>query len=88
MPKKIERTTEGLRDMLLNEMEDYINGINTKERLDTITKTTTAICKTLVIDIEAKKMLQRMNVGNESGDQKTIADLNLNMTIGNKSKPK
>lgn len=82
MTKKIERTTEGLRDMLLNELEDYINGINTTERMETVTKATTAVCKTLVVDLEAKKMLERMNVGNDK--PKSIADLNLNLTLGHK----
>ncbi len=79
MTKKIERTTEGLRDMLLNEMEDYINGLNTTERMETITKATTAVCKTLVVDLEARKMLDKINTGRDQ--PKSIADLNLNLAL-------
>lgn len=79
MSKKIERTSEGLRNMLLNELEDYINGINTTERMDTVTKAATAVCKTIVVDLEARKLLERMNLGKDK--PKTIADLNLNLTL-------
>ena len=84
MTKKIERTTDGLRSMLLDELENYINGINTTERMETVTKATTAVCKTLVVDLEAKKMLERMNVGNDK--PKSIADLNLNMMLTHEKK--
>ena len=79
MAKKITRTTEGLRETLLNELEDYINGLNTAERMDTVTKTVSVVCKTLIVDLEAKKMLQKINVGND--EPKAIADLNLNLTL-------
>ena len=68
--------------MILNELEDYINGINTTERMEVVTKATTAVCKTLIVDLEAKKMLERMNVGNET--PKAIADLNLNLPLSHK----
>ena len=82
MTKKIERTTEGLRQMMLNELENYINGLNTTERMETINKATQAICKTLVVDLEARKMLERMKDG--SDNPKSIADLNLNLSLESK----
>ena len=77
--KKIERTTEGLRDMLMNELENYLNGMTTTERMEVITKATTAVCKTLVVDLEARKMLERINNGRDQ--PKCIADLNLNLAL-------
>ena len=82
MAKKLEKTTEGLRDMLLSELEDYINGLNTTERMNTITKATTAVCKTVVIDLEARKMLNRENFGKDKS--KVVDDLDLNLKLTNK----
>ena len=79
MSKTITRTTEGLREMLLDELEDYINGLNTTERMDTVSKTAAVVCKTLIVDLEAKKMLQRINIGRDKPKQ--IADLNLNLSL-------
>ena len=82
MSKKITRTTEGLRETLLNELEDYINGMNTTERMETVSKAANAVCKTLVVDLEAKKMMTRMNEGQDK--PKSIADLNLNLSLSHK----
>ena len=80
--KKIVKTTEGMREMLLNELEDYINGINTTERMEVVTKATAVICKTLVVDLEARKMVDRFNINKDN--PKSIADLNLNLMLTKK----
>jgi hypothetical protein len=77
--KTIERTTSGLRTMMMNELEDYLNGLNTTERMNTVSKATTAVCRTIVVDLEARKMLERMNAGKDI--PQAIANLNLNLSI-------
>jgi len=82
MSKTINRTTEGLRDVLLDELENYINGLNTTERMETVSKAANAVCKTLVVDLEARKLMSKMNEGQDK--PKSIADLNLNLTLSHK----
>ena len=84
--KKIGNTTEGLRVMLLKELEDYINGVNTTERMETVNKSVSVLCKTLVVDLEAKKMVDRFNSNKDQ--PKSIADLNLNLLLTSKKDDK
>ena len=84
--KKIGNTTEGLRVMLLKELEDYINGVNTTERMETVNKSVSVLCKTLVVDLEAKKMVDRFHSNKDQ--PKSIADLNLNLLLTSKKDDK
>ena len=84
--KKIVKTTEGLRDMLLKELEDYINGVNTTERMETVNKSVAVLCKTLAVDLEAKKMVGRFHSNKDQ--PKSIADLNLNLLLTSKKDDK
>jgi len=77
--KKIERTTEGMRELILSRLECYVNGTETTERMETIVKSVNAVTKTLVTDLEARKLVEKMNSGTDQ--PKTIADLNLNLLV-------
>ena len=77
--KKITRTTKGLQNMLMDEMDDYINGLNTEKRMMTISKTTTAICRILVVELAARKMLERVNMGSDK--PKSVTDLNADLSV-------
>jgi len=85
--KKIERTTEGMRETVLSRLEMYINGMETTERMETIVKSVNAVTKTLITDLEARKLVHKINEGTDQ--PKALADLNLNMIVskGNTEEP-
>lgn len=73
------RTTEGLRDILFNEIEDFLSGKVDSEHVKALTKVSGAIMTTVARDLEAAKLMREMNEGRESN--KAIADLNLNLML-------
>ena len=76
---QVTRTTEGLRDILFNEMERFLAGEVDDVHVGAVTKITSSIIKTVVIDLEAKKMVERINEGRDQ--KKEISDLNLNLML-------
>ncbi len=76
---KVTRTTEGLRDILFEEMERFLDGKVEDTHVNAITKITGSILKTVVVDLEAKKMVERMNSGRDQ--DKAVGDLNLNLLL-------
>jgi len=79
--KKITRTTEGLRDLLFQEVEDFLAGKVDSDHVKTVAKASGAIMTTVSKDIEATKLINDLNQGRDQN--KTIADLNLNLMLGN-----
>ncbi len=77
--KKVTRTTEGLREVLFDELDGFLRGQVDIEHADTVQKLTGAILKTVAKDIEATKLLLIMNAGKDQ--PKAIADLNLNLML-------
>ena len=76
---KIERTTEGLRDMLFTELEGFLSGNVDSEHVKSVTKVAGAILQTVAKDIEAAKLLHEMNQGRDQ--PRSIADLRLNLLL-------
>jgi len=75
----LTRSTEGLRDLLFEEMTNFLDGKVQETHVKAVTKITDSILKTVVIDLEAKKMVERMSAGRDGN--KAISDLNLNLLL-------
>lgn len=75
----INRTTEGLRDMLFVELEKFMAGEVDSEHVKTVTKATGCILATVAKDLEAAKLLHEMNQGRDQ--PRSIADLSLNLML-------
>jgi hypothetical protein len=75
----MNKTTEGLRDILFDELECFLTGKVDSEHVRTVTKATGAILATVAKDLEAAKLLHDMNAGKDR--PRTIADLNLNLLL-------
>lgn len=78
----MKRTTQGLRDMLFDELELFLAGKVDGEHVKSVTKVTGAILATVAKDLEAAKFLNEMKQG--SDQPKAIADLNLNLLLVDK----
>lgn len=76
---KTSRTTEGLRNMLFDELDDFLTGKVDSEHVKTVSKISGAIMTTVSKDIEAAKLLKEVNEGRDQ--RKEIADLNLNLLL-------
>jgi len=83
MSKKIIQTTEGLRGMLFEELENFLNGSVDHDHVKSVTKITNSILQTVTKDLEAAKMAGDM--AKEARTPKSIADLNLNIMLTNNS---
>ena len=77
----MKRTTQGLRDVLFNELEMFLSGDVSSDHVATVTKATGAILATVAKDIEAAKLLNEMR--KENDQPKSIADLHLNLMLTN-----
>lgn len=81
----MKRTTEGLREMLFKELEDFLKGEVDSDHVKTVTKATGAILQTVAKDLEAARLLSELNRGRDQ--PRSIADLNLNLMLVNESSP-
>jgi len=82
---KIERSTEGVRDFMFEEMERLANGEIEIDRLKAMSKAGDTILKSAVIDIQVRKLLRDEQMGRRG--PREIADMNLNvMLTGNTKK--
>ena len=77
----MKRTTEGLREVLFNELESYLAGSVSDDHVKAVAKLTGSILATVAKDLEAAKMLHDMNRGIDQ--PKSIADLHLNILLTN-----
>lgn len=75
----MKKTTQGLRDVLFDELEKFLEGRVDSEHVRTVTKATGAILSTVQRDIEAAKLLHEINQGRDQ--PRSIADLNLNILL-------
>jgi hypothetical protein len=75
----MNKTTEGLRDILFDELDSFLKGKVDSDHVRTVTKATGAILATVAKDLEAAKLLHDMNTGRDQ--PRTIADLNLNLLL-------
>ncbi len=73
------RTTQGLRDMIFDELDDFLNGKVDGEHVRTVTRATGAIISTVSKDLEAARLLKQMNEGRDQ--PRSIADLNLDLML-------
>lgn len=79
----MEKTTEGLRDVLFDELEKFLCGDVDSEHVRTVTKATGAILATVSKDLEAAKLLHEVNEGRDQ--PRSIADLNLNLMLSRRT---
>lgn len=79
----MKRTTEGLRDVLFDELEKFISGEVDSEHVKTVTRATGAIMATVAKDLEAAKLLHEVNEGRDQ--PRSIADLNLNLMLSKRT---
>lgn len=79
----IDRSTEGIRDFIFDEMERLANGETDIERLKVMSKAGDTILKSAAIDLQARRMLSQER---GSREPKQIADLNLNIMLTNPQK--
>ena len=75
----VKKTTEGLRDLLFQEIEDFLGGKVDSDHVKTITKASGAIMTTVAKDLEAAKLIHSMNEGRD--ESKAIANLNLDIAL-------
>ena len=78
------RTTEGLRDVLFDELDGFLAGKFDTEHAKTVTTITGSILNTVQKDLEAVKMLNVMNQGKDQ--PKAVADLALNLILTSHAK--
>lgn len=78
----MNRTTEGLRDVLFSELESFLTGKVDSEHVKTVTRATGAILATVAKDLEAARLISDMK--NERDKPRSIADLNLNLLLVHK----
>lgn len=82
--KQVTRTTEGLRDILFDELDGFLDGKFDTEHAKTVTTITGSILNTVQKDLEAVKMLNIMNQGRDQ--PKAVADLALNLILTSHAK--
>lgn len=75
----MKRTTEGLRDVLFNELEAFLSGDVDGEHVKTVTRASGAILATVAKDLEAAKLVAMMR--HERDQPRSVADLNLNLLL-------
>lgn len=75
----MKRTTEGLRDLLFDELEGFLCGDFDHDHVKSVTRATGAILATVAKDLEAMKMLRELK--DDTNRPQSIADLNLNLIL-------
>ncbi|MEY2875861.1 MAG: hypothetical protein RLZZ373_3232 [Pseudomonadota bacterium] len=86
--KKITRSTSGMRDIMFDTLEKFLNGEVDANHVGAVNKTVATICQTVGMDLAASKLLSDMRKSGElipPGAPKSVADLNLNLML---SEPK
>jgi D-arabinose 1-dehydrogenase-like Zn-dependent alcohol dehydrogenase len=86
---KVTRSTAGMRDVLFDTMERFLNGEVDANHVGAINKSVHTICQTVAMDLAAQKMLSDMKKSGElvpPGTPKSVADLNLNLMLIDRSK--
>ena len=74
----IDRTTEGIRDFIFDEMERLANGQSDIDRLKAMSKASDTILKSAALDITMRKLV---NDEKKNGGPKEVADMNLNLKL-------
>lgn len=75
----MKRSTEGLRDMLFNELDLFLDGKVDSDHVKSVTRITGSILATVAKDLEAKRLLMDMNYGKDQ--PRAIADIGLNLML-------
>jgi len=77
---KITRTTQGLRTLLLDQLEEFLNGNISVEQAKTTARMSGAVMQTVFADLEHKRLSLMKFPGNpEDG---SVANLGLNIDLG------
>lgn len=83
-PKKITRSTAGLRDVAFDALESFLNGGVNAEHMKAINSTISTICQTVALDLKAAEQLREMKKAGEiapPGSGREVAQLNLNIAL-------
>ena len=75
----MNRTTEGLRDVLFDELRDFLTGTVDSEHVKSVTRCSGAILATVAKDLEAARLVADMRLGRDQ--PVSVADLNLNLLL-------
>ena len=74
-------TSDGLRSTLFKTLERFLNEEVDATHAKTVAKICDSITKSAAVDIEYKKMVLEMSRSVVSGQNRAIADLNLNVQL-------
>ena len=75
----MNKSTEGLRDLLFQELAGFLAGELDSSHVKTVTRLTGAILATVAKDMEAAALLKDLNLGRDQ--PRTLSDLNLNLLL-------
>lgn len=75
----MNRTTQGLRTMLFDELDRFMSGTVDSDHVKAVCRLNGAILATVSKDIEATKLLAVLRNGADA--PKAVADLNLNLML-------
>lgn len=80
---KVKRTTEGLRNALFDELDNFLSGKVDAAHVNTVTRATGAILSVIAKDIQYAQLINDMNRNKEPSKQ--LSDLRLNILLGDES---
>lgn len=83
-PKKITRSTAGLRSVAFEALEQFLNGKVNHDHLKAVNSTITVICATAALDMKAAEQLREMQKTGEMvpvGAPQAVANLKLNIML-------
>lgn len=67
LPMPIERTTAGLRDFLFHELDAFVRGSTTPERIRSVTQVANAIVDSARLELEFARLVKTRGKGLRSG---------------------
>lgn len=89
-PKKITRSTAGLRDVAFDTLEKFLAGEVNADHVKAVNGTISTICQTVALDLKAADQLREMKKSGElapPGAPKAVADLRLNIALAETPDP-
>lgn len=83
-PKKITRSTAGLRDVAFDTLEQFLNGGVNADHVKAVNSAISTICQTVALDLKAAEQLREMQKAgaiSPPGSPQAVADLRLNIAL-------
>jgi hypothetical protein len=72
MPQPIERTTAGLRDFLFHELDAFVRGSTTPERIRSVTQVANAIVDSARLELEFARLVKTRGKGVRTGMPRAV----------------